>query len=75
MAEFKWHAMVDERPINENARYLLVGKRGGMYLANGFHVWEHSGRKSFYIPNNRGGYMDFDKIMAWAEVPPYEEIK
>lgn len=71
MAEFKWHKMADERPTNEMGKYLLIGKRGGMYLANGFHVWEYSQRKSFYIPNNRSGYMDFDKIKAWAEIPEY----
>jgi hypothetical protein len=63
--------MADEQPTNEDARYLLVGKRGGMYLANGFHVWEYTKRKSFYIPNNRSGYMDFDKVTAWTEVPEY----
>lgn len=68
-----WHRMADVQPTDENGKYLLLGKRGAMYLANGFHVWEHSGRKSFYIPNNRSGYVDFDKVKAWAEVPPYEE--
>lgn len=68
-----WHKMADEQPKDENGKYLLLGKRGAMYLANGFHVWEHSGSKSFYIPNRRSAYLDFDKVKAWAEVPPYEE--
>ena len=67
-----WHRMADEEPNDEKGRYLLLGKRGGMYLANGFHVWEHSGRRSFYIPNNRSGYVDFDKVEAWAVVPEME---
>ena len=69
-----WHRMADVQPTDERGKYLLLGKRGAMYLANGFHVWEHSGRRSFYIPNNRSGYVDFDKVEAWAEVPPYEEV-
>ena len=68
-----WHRMADEEPSDEKGRYLLVGKRGGMDLASGFHVWEHSGRKSFYIPNNRSGYVDFDKVEAWAVVPEMED--
>ena len=68
-----WHKMADVQPTDERGKYLLLGKGGAMYLANGFHTWEHSGRKSFYIPNNRSSYIDFDKVVAWAEVPPYEE--
>lgn len=68
-----WHRMAYEQPTDEKGKYLLLGKRGAMYLANGFHTWEHSQRKSFYIPNNRSGYVDFDKIYAWAVVPEMEE--
>lgn len=75
MSEFKWHLMSKQQPTDEHATYLLMGKRGAMYLASGFHVWEHSGRKSFYIPNNRSGYMDFDKVRAWSAIPEYEEDK
>lgn len=74
MAEFRWHRMEDEQPADETGKYLLLGKRGAMYLANGFHVWGYSKSKSFYIPNNRSGYVDFGKVKAWAEVPPYEEV-
>lgn len=68
-----WHRMADEEPSDEKGKYLLLGKREAMYLANGFHVWLNMERKSFYIPNNRSGYVDFDKVKAWAVVPPYEE--
>ena len=68
-----WHRMADEEPSDESGRYLLAGKRGAMYLASGFHTWEHSQRKSFYIPNNRSGYMDFNSVKAWAVVPEMEE--
>ena len=71
---FKWHKMADEQPTDEGGKYLLLGKRGAMYLANGFHAWLNTERNSFYIPNNRSGYLGFDKVEAWAEVPPYEEV-
>lgn len=68
-----WHRMADEQPTDERGKYILLGKRGAMYLANGFHTWEHSGRRSFYIPNNRSGYVDFDSVKAWAVVPEMGE--
>ena len=67
-----WHKMADEQPTDEDGKYLLLGKRGAMYFANGFDDWP-SGRNTFYIPNNRSGYVDFDKVEAWAEVPEYGE--
>ena len=67
-----WHKMADEQPTDEEGKYLLLGKRGAMYFANGFQDW-FSGRKTFYIPNNRSSYVDFDKVEAWAEVPEYGE--
>lgn len=71
MPMLRWHAMADERPQYPNVRYLIIGKRGAMYMADGFIVWKHSGRKSFYIPNNRDVYKDFNKIKAWTEIPEY----
>jgi len=68
-----WHMMADEESSDEKGKYLLIGMRGAMYLANGFHTRERSQRKSFYIPNNRRGYMGFDKVEAWAVVPEMEE--
>lgn len=70
-----WHRMTDEKPNDEKGRYLLLDKYGAMYIANGFHIWEHNQHKSFYIPNNRNGYMDFDKVKAWAMIPEMEEDK
>ena len=66
-----WHRMADTQPTKESANYLLLGKRGALYVARGFHVWPN-GSKNFYIPNNRGGYVDFETIKAWAEIPEYE---
>lgn len=69
-----WHMMADEQPTDEKGKYLLLGKRGAMYMANGFHTWEYSQRKSFYIPNNRSSYVDFDKVVAWALIPEFKEV-
>ena len=69
-----WHLMADEEPTDESAAYVLAGMRGTLYLAKGYHVWEHTGSKSFYIPNNRSGYMDFDRVKAWMKVPKFEAM-
>ena len=69
MSDFTWHLMADEQPADNNASYVIVGKRGAMYLAGHIIEWA-SGSRSFYIQNNRSNYMDFDKVKAWAEIPP-----
>lgn len=72
MAEFEWHAMADERPTNKNARYLLLGNGGGLYVGRISTLRCYDGSMSFHIPNHRDGYMVSNKIKAWAEIPEYE---
>lgn len=69
---FEWHDMADEQPTEERANYVVLGNRGGMYLASSFHVTS-GGKGMFYVPNNRSGYVGFDKVKAWALVPEYRE--
>lgn len=71
MSDFTWHKMADEQPTNSNVTYVIVGKRGAMYLAS-LYVWQ-SGALEFYIKNNRDPWMKFDKVEAWAEIPPFKE--
>jgi len=66
--------MADEQPTNEDGEYLLVGRSGAKFLAWGFHVWKHNERKTFYILNDSDGYLDFDKVVAWALIPEFEEV-
>lgn len=75
MAEFEWHAMADERPENLDARYLLLGNGGGMYVGRISTPRCSNGMMSFHIPNHRDGFMVSNKIRAWAEIPEYEEGK
>jgi hypothetical protein len=67
-----WHAMANERPQNLDARYLLLGNGGGMYVATISTLKCHDGSTSFHIPNHRGGYMTSKSVKAWAEIPEYE---
>ena len=75
MAEFQWHAMADERPTNESARYLLLGNGGGMYVGTISTLKCHDGSTSFHIPNHRVGYMGSRGIRAWAEIPEFEDAR
>lgn len=73
-ADFTWHLMADELPNNENARYIILGRRGVLYIAFGFQYW-NDGSACFFVGEERYGYLDFDKVRAWAEIPPYEEAR
>lgn len=73
MTEFKWHAMADERPENLDARYLLLGNGGGLYVGQISTLRCSNGSTSFHIPNHRNGFMTSQKIKAWVEIPEYEE--
>lgn len=75
MAEFTWHEMADERPENLDARYLLLGNGGGLYVGRISTLRCYNGSTSFHIPNHRGGFMVSSKIKAWAEIPEYEDGK
>lgn len=70
VTEFAWHEMRDGAPEDGDAKYLLVGKRGAMYMAHGFK--RVGTRDMFYVPNNRSNLMEFDLVKAWAAIPPYE---
>ena len=70
--EFRWHLMADKRPTNEDARYLLMGNGGGMYVGTIGTLMCADGSMTFNIPNHRGGHMNSRSIKAWAEIPPLE---
>lgn len=69
----RWHLMADEQPRDSVATYVIMGKRGAVYLALGFDNRPVFG-ECFLIPNNRRGLMEFDKIKAWLKVPVYGEV-
>lgn len=72
MAEFKWHDMADERPQNTDARYLLLGNGGGMYVGWISTLKYSDGSTLFRIPNRRSSFMGSEQVRAWAEIPEYE---
>lgn len=68
MSELKWHLMDDKQPEHEKNDYLVLGVRGGLYLANTY-VNERWGN---YFRESHGHHIDVDKVLAWAEIPPME---
>ena len=74
MVEFTWHKMADEKPTNEDGKYLLLGNGGGTYVGYISTLHCADGSTLFRIPNNRSGYVNSRSIKAWAEIPPYEEV-
>lgn len=68
MAEFKWHKMADERPENPDARYLLLGNGGGLYVGEISTLKCYDGSTSFHIPNHRDGYINSRQIKMWTEI-------
>lgn len=69
VSAFKWHLMAEEAPEQRENDYLVMGLRGGLYLANGY---DEKGA-FFYLPNHRQKHFMYrSKVLAWAEIPPLE---
>ena len=76
MNSFQWHLMAVERPESGKGSYVIMGHKGAMYYANEFDAYSaNSQHHRFYVPNNRNPYFDTEMVMAWAEVPPFEEYE
>lgn len=69
MSEFRWHLMDKECPPTGYGHYIIMGKRGGMYIADNFESAQYSGYRCFHVPNVRGNYKYDHEIKAWAEIP------
>lgn len=73
MSEFKWHLMAEEQPEYGENDYLVMGIRGALYVACKYDRYSAGGKgEYFYIQNNRSNFMDSEKVLAWAEIPPLE---
>lgn len=70
MSEFVWHDMMDEHPKIGKNDYLVLGVRGGLYLAKRF-AEGYDGKH--YFRDTRGNNLYQEQVLAWAEVPPYGE--
>lgn len=66
-----WHDMKKEFPKFGRRNFLVLGIRGGLYLAPRF---ERAVRDESYVwfRDTRGNFIYPDKVLAWAEVPPFD---
>lgn len=71
MSEFKWHLMVDERPERGKNDYIIMGIRGGLYLAPRFEGYGDT-EDTVWFRDTRGNHHHPSQVLAWAEIPPLE---
>jgi len=72
MSEFKWHMMAEEMPEKGKKDYLVIGLKGGLYLAPRFEGYGERG-DDVWFRDTRGNLHYPDKVLAWAEVPKLED--
>lgn len=72
MSEFKWHLMSEEAPPTGYGHYIIMGQRGGLYVADNFESASYTDYRCFHVPNVRGNYKYASEIKAWAEIPPLD---
>jgi hypothetical protein len=72
MSEFKWHMMAEEMPEKGKKDYIVMGLKGGLYLAPRFEGYGESG-DDVWFRDTRGNLHYPDKVLAWAEVPKLED--
>ena len=73
MNDFAWHLMTEEAPEYGVNDCLVMGLRGGLYVASEYSKYSAEGKGAyFYIPNRRDNFMDSKSVLAWAEIPPLE---
>lgn len=68
MSEFKWHLMLNERPERGKNDYIVMGVKGGLYLAPRFEGYDDKE----WFRDTRGNHHYPSKVLAWAEIPPLE---
>lgn len=68
MATFEWHLMADEMPEKERGDYIVMGVKGGLYLAPRFVMYGNR----VWFKDAHGNHHYPDQVKAWAEIPPLE---
>lgn len=71
MSNFKWHLMADEKPEKGKSDYIVMGLKGGLYLASRFEGYGDKGDEVWFR-DTRGNHHYPSKVLAWAEIPPLE---
>jgi len=69
MVGFTWHDMTDDRPARGVGNFLVLGVKGGLYLARRFEGYGNE----VWFRDTRGNHLYPEQVKAWAQVPPYDE--
>ena len=73
MAEFKWHLMDEEMPEYGVKDYLVMGPKGSLRVARGFHQGHLGPLGAYFHGSSIWSYIiEADEVYAWAEIPPLE---
>ena len=71
MSKFRWHLMADEKPETGKNDYIVMGLKGGLYLATRFEGYGNDDDKVWFR-DTRGNHHHPPKVLAWAEIPTLE---
>lgn len=71
VSEFKWHLMVDGWPEKGKNDYIIMGIKGGLYLAPRFEGYGDT-EDTVWFRDTRGNHHHPSQVLAWAEIPPLE---
>lgn len=65
---FVWHLMKEEKPEPGKGKYIVMGVKGGLYLAPRFVVHDDG----MWFKDTRGEYHYTEQVKAWAKIPRLE---
>lgn len=68
VTEFEWYPMAEASPEDERGPYLVMGVKGGIYLAPRYEGC----RDKSWFRDTRGKHIYTDSVLAWAEIPPLD---
>ena len=71
MSDFTWHLMADGWPKKGKNDYIIMGIKGGLYLAPRFECYGDT-EDTVWFRDTRGNHHHPAQVLAWAEIPPLE---
>ena len=71
MSDFTWHMMDEGWPEKGKNDYIIMGIRGGLYLAPRFEGYGDTD-DTVWFRDTRGNHHHPSQVLAWAEIPPLE---
>lgn len=69
--DFTWHLMADGWPEKGKNDYIIMGIKGGLYLAPRFEGYGDT-EETVWFRDTRGNHHHPAQVLAWAEIPPLE---